>query len=298
MFGFGKSHGGETVREGSEATFAEDVLEASRNQPVIAYFSAAWCGPCKTFGPELERAVNATAGRVSLIKYDTEANRQLAAQLRIQSIPAVFAFVDGRPVDMFVGAKSGAELSAFVNKLAGSESNGQVEAIIEHGELLLAEGAAVEAAQYFSEALSEDRENPSGFSGLARAYLALGDIDKAEGLLNSAPDSIRDHKEIQAARAAADLARQAARAGPVRKLEERVQANPDDLQARFDLSTARLAGGDVEGAIDELLELFRRDREWQDGAARQQLFKIFDSLKPNDPIALRGRRRLSSVIFS
>ncbi len=128
--------------------------------------------------------------------------------------------------------------------------------------------------------------------------MALGDVGKAEGLLNSVPESIRDHRHIQAALAAVDLARQAARAGPVAKLEERVRADPDDLQARFDLSTARLASGDVEGAIDELLEIFRRDREWQDGAARQQLFKIFDSLQPGDPAALRGRRRLSSIIYS
>ena len=298
MFGFGNDTDEGLIRQGSEGTFVQDVLEASKERPVIAYFSAAWCGPCKTFGPELERSVEAAGGKVALVKFDTEANRQLAAQLRVQSIPAVFAFVDGRPVDMFVGAKTGSELAAFIRNLAGQAGGAGMDAVIEQAETLLSEGAAVEAAQYFSAVLAEDRENAAGFSGLARAHLALGDVGKAEGLLNSVPESIRDHRHIQTALAAVDLARQAARAGPVRKLEDRVQAAPDDLQARFDLSTARLASDDVEGAIDELLEIFRRDREWQDGAARQQLFKIFDSLQPGDPAALRGRRRLSSIIYS
>ncbi|MCE2523082.1 MAG: tetratricopeptide repeat protein [Rhodobacteraceae bacterium] len=297
MLGFGKKSDDGVIKQGSEATFVEDVLEASKERPVITYFSAAWCGPCKTFGPELERSVSAAAGKVALVKFDTEANPQLAAQLRVQSIPAVFAFVDGRPVDMFVGAKSGSELAAFVRELAGNSANGGVDAAIEQAEALLAEGAAVEAAQYFSAVLSEDQENASGFSGLARAHLALGNVDKADGLLKSVPESICDHKDIQAARAAVDLAMQASEAGPVKTLEEQVQANPSDLQARFDLSTAKLAANDVEGSIDELLELFRRDREWQDGAARQQLFKIFESLKPGDPAALRGRRKLSSIIY-
>ena len=298
MLGFGKKTDEGLVKTGSESTFVADVLEASKERPVIAYFSASWCGPCKTFGPELERAVQAAAGKVALVKFDSEANRQLAAQLQIQSIPAVFSFVDGRPVDMFMGAKSGAELTAFINALAGQGPDGGIEAAIEQAEALLSEGAAVEAANLFSGVLSEDRTNAAGFGGMIRSYLALGEVGKAEAVLNSVPDSIKDDKNINAASAALDLARQAAKAGPVAKLEEQVLADPGDHQSRFDLSTAKLAANDAEGAIDELLELFRRDREWQGGAARQQLLKIFDSLKPGDPAALRGRRKLSSIIFS
>ncbi len=298
MLDIGKKNNDGLIKEGSEATFVEDVLEASRAQPVIAYFSAAWCGPCKTFGPELERAVRAAGGKVRLVKIDTEANRQLAAQMRIQSIPAVYAFQDGRPVDGFAGAKTGSELTAFIRKLAADSGNGEIEEIISQAEELLARGAAVEAAQHFSAVLAEDPENAACYAGMIRAYLALGDTAKAEGLLNSAPESIAGSKEISAVVAAIELAAQAASAGPVNDLRQRLRVDENDHQARLDLAVAMFAGDDIDGAIDELLELFRRDREWQDGAAREQLFKIFDSQKPNHPAVLRGRRRLSSMIFS
>ncbi len=298
MLGVDKAERSGPIREGNEESFVRDVIEASNDRPVIAYFTASWCGPCRTFGPELERAVTAAGGKVSLVKYDADINQRLAAQLRVQSIPAVYAFVDGRPVDMFAGAKSGSELAAFIRKLQGAASGGEAELILEQAEALLSQGAAVEAAQHFSAVLSEDRENPTAFAGMIRSYLALGDPGKASALLNSIPDTISDHRDIVAARAAVELAEQAESAGPVRQLEERLEANADDHQARLDLAMAKLAAGQVEEAVDTLLELFRRDREWQDGAARQQLFKIFDSLKVGDPVALKGRRKLSSMIYS
>ncbi len=298
MLDIGRKNTDGLIKDGSEATFVEDVLEASREQPVIVYFSAAWCGPCKTFGPELERAVQSAGGKVRMVKIDTEANRQLAAQMRIQSIPAVFAFLDGRPVDGFVGAKTGSELAAFIRKLAADGDGGERDEYIRQAEELLERGAAVEAAQLYSAILAEDPEDAACYAGMIRAYLALGDTAKAEGMLNSAPASIADAKEITAVAAAIELAARAASAGPANDLRQRLQANGDDHQARLDLALALFADDDIEGAIDELLELFRRDREWNDGAAREQLFKIFDSQKPNHPAVLSGRRRLSSMIFS
>ena len=298
MLGFGSKPNSQAAKTGSEATFMTDVLEASRERPVIAYFSAPWCGPCRTFGPELERAVADSAGKVELVKFDVEECPQLAAQLRIQSIPAVFAFAGTKLADHFAGAKAGAELREFISKLARMASNGDVEELLKQAEALLEQGAAVEAAQCYSAVLSEDRGNASGYEGLARAYLALGEVNKAEGILNSVPNPIASHAKVEGARAAVELAKQAARVGSASTLKQRVNSNPGDHQARMDLAMAWMAEGNVEGAVEELLELFRLDREWQDGAARQQLIKIFDSLKPNDPVALRGRRRLSSMIFS
>ena len=286
------------VKNGSEATFMKDVIEESRNAPVLVYFSAAWCGPCKTFGPLLEKSVREAGGRLSMVKIDVDASQRIAAQMGIQSIPAVFAFVDGKPIDGFMGAKSRSEISEFVGNLIGSGEGDDLDGAIEQAEALLSEGAAVEAAQLFASVLSSDQENAAAYSGLVRACLELGDVEKAEAMLNSVPDAISATKEIAAAGAAIELARQAASAGPEAEIRTKLESNPDDHQARLDLAMSLHAAGKSADAIDELLELFRRDREWQDGAARVHLMQIFDLLKPNDPVALRGRRKLSSMIFA
>ena len=297
MLELGKNSAPDPVKNGSEATFVKDVIEGSQRAPVIAYFSAAWCGPCKTFGPELESAVRRAAGAVTLVKLDLDSCQQIAAQMGIQSIPAVFAFVGGRPVDGFMGARTASEINAFIGKLAKSGAGSDNEAAVREAEELLASGAAVEAAQRFAAVLSEFPEHAASLAGLARAHLALGNIESAEGIVNSAPASIAGAREVAAAKAAVELAKQAANTGPLGELRSRVQANPEDHQSRLDLATALHAQGQDEEAIDELLQLFRRDREWQDGAARLQLLRIFESLKPNDPVALKGRRRLASLVF-
>ena len=298
MLGFNRNKASESIAETTEATFLQDVIESSRETPVVAYFSAAWCGPCKTFGPELHKAVRATNGAVKMVKIDVDANQRLAAQMGVKSIPAVFAFVDGQPVDGFLGAKTAGELSAFMNKLSNSNGSGNVEDAIQKAEELLEQGAAVDAAQAFATILGRVSDSAAAYSGLVRSHLALGETDRAEAILSSIPEEIASASEIETARAGVELARLAAKAGPVPELMQSVDENPDDSQARLDLAMALHASGKVEEAVDELLELFRRDREWQDQAARTQLLKIFESLKPNDPVALRGRRRLSSIIFS
>jgi putative thioredoxin len=285
------------IKDGSEATFMADVVDASQQVPVIVDFWAPWCGPCKALTPALEKAVTAAKGKVRLVKINIDQNQAIAAQLRIQSIPTVYAFFQGQPVDGFQGALGPAELQRFIDKLAGLSGDGDgaggLAEAIAAAEEMLAQGAAVDAAQTFAAILGEDDRNAAAYAGLARAHLALGDVDQAEAVLNGAPADIADAPEIEAARAAIALARQAEAAGPVADLRARIAADPADHQARFDLATALYAGGDAGAAVDELLDLFRRDRDWHDGAARTQLLTIFEALKPNDPVALAGRRKLS-----
>ena len=289
---------GDLIIDASEATFMEDVIEASKTVPIIVDFWAPWCGPCKTLTPALEAAVNAAKGKVKLVKVNVDENQTIAAQLRIQSIPTIYAFWQGQPVDGFQGAVQGSELQAFIDRVGALAGDGGLAEAVEAAETMLTEGAVADAAQTFAAILGEDPSNAAAYGGLIRANLAGGQIDQAEGLLASVPPEISSTAEVEAARAQLELAKQAEDAGPVAELKAAVEAAPDDHQARFDLALALHASGDAEAAVDELLDLFRRDREWNEGAAKAQLFTIFDALKPEDPVALNGRRKLSSMIFA
>ncbi|MEL7463998.1 MAG: tetratricopeptide repeat protein [Pseudomonadota bacterium] len=299
--GAGAPSDADIIKEGSDATFMEDVIDASKQAAVIVDFQAEWCGPCKTLGPALEDAVRKAGGAAKLVKIDIDKNQQFAAQLRVQSIPAVFAFVNGQPVDGFMGAVPPSEAQEFVNRVAkmgaGGEAGAALDDALEAAEQMLAEGAAADAAQTFAAILGEDPQNVKAIAGLARSFLAAEQIDQAKAALDAAPAEVADAPEIAAARAQIELAEQAADAGETDELRAKLEADPADHQARFDLATALMGAGDAEGAVNELLELFRRDREWSDGAAKTQLFKIFESLGDKDPVALTGRRRLSSMIF-
>ncbi|KAJ57472.1 thioredoxin [Actibacterium mucosum KCTC 23349] len=291
------------IKDVGEATFMQDVVEASRETPVIVDFWAPWCGPCKTLGPMLEAAVTAAGGRVKMAKIDVDQNQRLVQMLAqqglpMQSIPTVVAFHNGQIADMFQGALPQSELTAFVDRVAALGGDGGLSEAIEAAEAMLAEGAASDAAQTFAAILGEDASNAAAYGGLIRAHLALNDLENAQQFLDGAPAELAETPEVEAARAQLELARQAADAGPVAELRSAVEANPDDMQTRLDLAQALHAAGDVSDAIDELLEMFRRDREWNDGAAKAQLFTIFDALKPEDPLVLSGRRRLSSMIFA
>ncbi|WP_108483700.1 thioredoxin [Oceaniglobus ichthyenteri] len=290
------------IKDSTEATFMADVVDASQTVPIIVDFWAPWCGPCKTLGPMLEAAVTAAKGAVKMVKVNVDEAQQIAAQLRVQSIPTVYAFYKGQPVDAFQGAQPQSEIQAFVDRVIAA-GGGQVPddglgEALEAAEAMLAEGAAADAAQTFAAILGEDPKNAAAYGGMVRAHIAMGELDQAEAILNGADADISHAPELEAAHAQLQLARQAANAGPVDELRATIEANPDDHQARFDLATALHAKNDTQGAVDELLELFRRDRDWNDGAAKTQLFTIFDALPAKDPVVLSGRRKLSSMIFA
>ncbi len=290
------------IKDTSEATFMSDVVEASQTVPVIVDFWAPWCGPCKTLGPMLEDAVRAAKGAVKMVKINVDEAQQIAGQLQIQSIPTVYAFFKGQPVDGFQGALPQSEIKAFIDRVikagGGAAPGEELSEAVAAADDMLAEGAAQDALDTFAAILGEDPNHAGAYSGMVRAYIALDQLDQAEAHLNGAPIEISKAPELEAAHAHLQLARQAADAGPVAELQAAVDANPNDMQARFDLAQALYAHGDTQAAVDQLLTLFGKDREWNDGAAKTQLFTIFEALKPNDPIALNGRRKLSSMIFA
>ena len=294
------------IKDVGEEAFMAEVVDGSAEVPVIVDFWAPWCGPCKTLGPMLEDAVKAAKGAVKMAKVNVDEAQRLASALAqqglpLQSIPTVVAFYQGRPVDMFQGAVPQSEIKAFIERVvqaAGGDASGGLDEAVAAAEEMLAQGAVADAAQTFAAILGEEPAHAEAYAGLVRCHIASGQLDEAEAVLNGAPAEIATSAPIEAARAQLELARQAEGAGPLDDLRAQVEADPGDHQARFDYAQALYAKGDGEAAVDQLLELFRRDRDWNDGAAKAQLFTIFEALKPNDPVVLNGRRKLSSMIFA
>jgi putative thioredoxin len=284
-------------------TFAVDVLEASRETPIIVDFWAPWCGPCKQLGPLLEKVVNAANGAVRLVKIDIDKCPEIAQQLRVQSIPAVFAFVGGRPVDGFAGAVPESQIKTFVERIVaaagGSIGPSPIDQAFEQAKAALEAGDTTTTGQLYTEILKVEPDHIGANAGLAHYYIASNQSEKAREHIDALPPDVAKHAEILAARATLDLAREADEtSGEVPELQARVAENANDHQARFDLAIALYAAKQIEAAVDELLTLVGRDRKWNDEAARKQLLKIFEALGHSDPITIETRRRLSLMLFS
>jgi putative thioredoxin len=277
--------------------FVKDVIEESRRRPVLVDFWAPWCGPCKTLGPVLEKLVRAAKGKVKLVKMNIDEHPQISSQLGIQSIPAVFAFVNGQPVDGFLGALPESQVAAFVERLVSKVGGASAE-LVKTAEDLLAKGDAAGAADLFAQVLAEESENVHALAGLARSHVKAGNMDPARATLSLIPKGKENDPAVSAARAAFDLAEQAASLGDSAALEATVAANPLDHQARFDLAVALNARGKRASALDHLLEIVRRDRKWNEDGARKQLLQFFEAWGPTDEITIEGRRRLSSILFA
>lgn len=286
------------IREGTDQSFMADVIEPSRQVPVLVDFWAPWCGPCRQLTPLLESAVKKAAGAVKLVKINIDENPGIAGQLRIQSIPAVIAFQNGQPVDGFMGALPESQIRDFIARLAGDIDTGEVETLLERAEAAMGQGDLGGAAQDFAAVLQKDSENLQAIAGLARVQLASGDVDEARALLDQVPDAKASDPAIAGVRAAIELSSEVEAPGDLSALQAKVAERPDDAGARLDLARGLIASGDLAGAADHLLESIRIDREYQDGAARALLLKIFDAAGPASDIAKAGRRRLSSVLFS
>jgi putative thioredoxin len=289
--------------DGTDAGFMTDVIDASQTQPVVVQFTAPWCGPCRTLGPQLEAAIQKTGGKMKLVRINIDENPQIAGQLQVQSIPAVFGFAGGQPIDGFMGAQSPSQIDAFLQKLmqAGGGAGGedqQIDAMLDAADEAVGQGGAGEAAQVYAQILGVKPENLRAIAGLARCYAASGDFDRARETLAMAPEDKADDPLVAQVRSMIELSESTGSAGDAAPLAAAVAANPDDHQARMDYALALIGGGQNEEAIDELLTLFQRDSEWNEGAAREQLFKLFEALGPTDPLTLKGRRRLSSLMFA
>ncbi|MBI1208112.1 MAG: tetratricopeptide repeat protein [Azospirillum sp.] len=298
--------GADLIKDGSDRSFAVDVLDASRTVPVIVDFWAPWCGPCKQLGPILEKLVKAAKGKLRLVKIDTDRNQAIAAQLRVQSIPAVYAFYQGRPVDGFAGALPESQVKQFVDRLlkaaagaGGAEADDLMldEAVAQAKDALEA-GDVATASSIYGEILQVEPTHAAAYAGLIRCLIQAKDYRRARQMLDQTPDAIAKDKELAAARSALELAEQSEASGSVAELLERLAHDKNDHQTRFDLAMALYAAAKREAAVDELIEIVRRDRTWEDDKARKQLVKLFEAFGPTDKLTIAGRRRLSSILFS
>ncbi|MFY9892981.1 MAG: thioredoxin [Xanthobacteraceae bacterium] len=286
------------VKDTTTQAFVKDVIEESKRQPVLVDFWAPWCGPCKQLTPVLEKAVRAAKGKVKLVKMNIDDHPAIPGQMGIQSIPAVIAFVDGRPADGFMGALPESQVVAFLDRLTKDSIGGETKDLLKAADAALADGDPAGAANLYAQLLAEDNGNVQALAGLARCYVETGALDQARQTLAMIPDSKRGESAVAAAQAALQLAEQVKTLGPVAELEQKVAANPLDHQARFDLALALNGKGRRLDALDQLISIVKRDRKWNDDGARKQLVQFFEAWGPTDEATIEGRKRLSSILFA
>jgi putative thioredoxin len=288
---------GDFITDGTDASFKADVIDASLQTPVLVDFWAPWCGPCRTLTPIIERVVLAAKGKIKLVKINIDENPGFAGQLRVQSIPAVFAFDQGKPVDGFMGAQPESQIKAFVDKLIGKTPDG-IDDLLASGAESLSIGDIGGAAQSYAQAASLDPHNVVAIAGLARCYLLGGNVDQARELIGAIPKDKAKDPCVIAVMAQLALSEAASDAGDLNALSAAVKNNPEDLQAWFDLAMARVGEGDLDGASHALLEIIARERNWNEDRARKQLLTLFDAAGPTSSTSRNGRRRLSAILFS
>jgi putative thioredoxin len=286
------------IKDTTTQTFVKDVIEESKRQPVLVDFWAEWCGPCKQLGPVLEKVVRAAKGKVKLVKMDIDKHPAIPGQLGIQSIPAVFAFVNGQPIDGFLGALPESQVTAFIERVTKDRIGGEEKDLLKAADDALAGGDAAGAADLYANVLAQDSGNVAALAGLARSYVRTGAIEQAKQTLALVPDAKLNDAAVAAARAALELAEQAKSVGPLAELEQKVAANPLDHQARFDLAVALNSKGRRQEAVDNLINIVKRDRKWNDDGARKQLVQFFEAWGPTDEATVAGRKRLSSILFA
>jgi putative thioredoxin len=289
---------GTVVKDTTTQTFVKDVIEESKRQPVLVDFWAEWCGPCKQLGPVLEKAVRAAKGKVKLVKMDIDKHPSIPGQLGIQSIPAVFAFVNGQPIDGFLGALPESQVMAFIERLTKDRLGGEEQDLLKSADDLLAKDDAAGAADLYAQVLAQDSGNLAALGGLTRSYVRTGALEQAKQTLALVPEAKRNDPAVATARAALEVSEQAKAVGPIADLEAKVAGNPLDHQARFDLALALNGKGQRQDAVDNLLEIVKRDRKWNDDGARKQLVQFFEAWGPTDEATVNGRKRLSSILFS